>query len=73
MFKGDHKGLNMQPPKIFKQYSDSIIILNEFVKGMDKVYGDTILLTNAGEEMFHVKQTYRKAKKLLKDIGEVYE
>lgn len=63
----------MQPPKIIKQYSDSIIILNEFVKRMEKAYGDTIDLTNAGDEMFHVKQTYRKAKKLLKEIGELYE
>jgi hypothetical protein len=40
---------------------------------MEKVYGDSIDLTNAGDEMFHVKQTYRKAKKLLKEIGELYE
>lgn len=63
----------MQPPKIFKQYSDSIILLNLFVEQMEKVYGDSIDLTNAGDEMFHVKQTYRKAKKLLKEIGELYE
>jgi len=64
----------MQPPKIFKQYSDSIIILNEFVKEMEKVYETEFklnLISNPKEdEMFHVKQTYRKAKKLLKEIGE---
>ena len=59
----------MQPPKIIKHYSDSVILLNEFVREMEKVYGNFTIDTNVGDEMFHVKRTYRKAKKLLKDAG----
>lgn len=54
----------MKPPKVIKQYSDMVVLLNQFIKDMDGEHPDSL--------SDDLKKTYHKSKKLLEEMGELW-
>ena len=60
----------MKTPKMFTEYAEMLELLKEFTTKMESICGDSVLLTNAGDDWYPLKKTYKKAVKLLKIMGE---